>query len=175
MPTPVNPIPPGFHTATPHLTVNGAAAFADFLKSAFGAVEISRGGGPGGKIMHAEMRIGDSIIMFNDDFTEEFHLPPLAQGRFPFSLHLYVTDADAVWNQAVAAGCQVEMPLADQFWGDRYGHLKDPFGFTWSIATRKENPTPEEIQKRQAAAFGGRVSDPDVLSNRRVRVEESKT
>jgi hypothetical protein len=67
------------------------------------------------------------------------------------------------------------MPLADQFWGDRYGHLKDPFGFTWSIATRKENPTPEEIQKRQAAAFGGRVSDPDVLSNRRVRVEESKT
>ena len=153
--TPVNPIPPGFHTVTPHLSVIGAAAFADFLKRAFGAVEVSRGAGPGGKLMHVEMRVGDSTIMFNDDFGEEFHLPPLAQGRLPVSLHLYVTDADAVWKQALAAGCEVIMPLADAFWGDRYGHVKDPFGFTWSIATRKENLTPEEIQERQTKAFSG--------------------
>ena len=155
MPKTTNPIPPGFHTVTPHLIVNGAAAFAGFLERAFGAVEISRGAGPGGKLIHVEMRIGDSSVMFSDDFTEEFHLPPLAQGRAPFSLHLYVTDADAVWNQAVAAGCEIVMPLADQFWGDRYGHVKDPFGFTWSIATRKDNLTPAEIQERQAKAFGG--------------------
>jgi uncharacterized glyoxalase superfamily protein PhnB len=155
MPKPANPIPPGFHTVTPHLAVNGAAAFAGFLKRAFGAVEVARSPGPGGKLMHVEMRIGDSPIMFADDFAEEFHLPPLAQGRLPLVLHLYVTDADAVWNQAVAAGCEIVVPLADQFWGDRYGHLKDPFGFTWGVATRKEDLTPEEMQERQAKAFSG--------------------
>jgi PhnB protein len=155
MPKPANPIPPGFHTVTPHLAVHGAAAFADFLKRAFEAVEIARSPGPGGKLMHVEMRIGDSIVMFADDFGTEFGMPPLAQGRLPFHLHIYVRDADAVWNQAIAAGCHAIMPIADQFWGDRYGHLQDPFGFLWAIATRKEQLTPEEMQERQDKAFGG--------------------
>jgi uncharacterized glyoxalase superfamily protein PhnB len=155
MPKPAGPIPPGFHSLTAHLAVNGAAAYADFLKRAFNAIEIARSPGPGGKLMHVEVRIGDSALMFNDDFAAEFGLPPLAQGRPPFILHLYVPDADAAWNQAVAAGCEVLMPIADRFWGDRYGHLRDPFGFLWSIATRQEDPTPEELRERQAKAFGG--------------------
>ena len=150
-----NPIPPGFHSLTAHLSVSGAAAYIDFLKRAFNAIEIDRSPGPGGKLMHAEVRIGDSLLMFADDFTAEFGLPPLAQGRLPFQLHLYVPDADATWNQAVAAGCEVIMPIGDQFWGDRYGHVRDPFGFVWSIATRKEDLTPEELQERQAKAFAG--------------------
>ena len=154
MPKPANPIPPGFHSLTAHLSVNGAAAYSDFLKRAFNAVEMARSPGPGGKLMHVEVRIGDSPLMFADDFTAEFGMPPLAEGRLPFHLHLYVPDADATWNQAVAAGCEVVMPIADQFWGDRYGHVRDPFGFLWSIATRKEELTPQELQERQAKAFG---------------------
>jgi uncharacterized glyoxalase superfamily protein PhnB len=154
MPKPANPIPQGFHTVTPHLAPNDAAKFADFLKQAFNAVETARMHGPGGKIIHAEARIGDSLVMFADDFGTEFGMPPLAQGRLPFSLHLYVTDADAIWNQAIAAGCQPIMPIADQFWGDRYGVLQDPFGFMWAVATHKEELTSEEIKDRQKKAFG---------------------
>jgi PhnB protein len=135
------------------MSVNGAAAYIDFLKRAFDAVELDRSPGPGGKLMHASVRIGDSILMFADDFTHEFKLPPLAQGRLPIQLHLYVNDVDGAWNRAVAAGCEVVMPLADQFWGDRYGHVRDPFGFVWSLASRKEDLTPEEMQERQAKAF----------------------
>ena|SRR5437867_7714793 len=150
-----SPIPPGFHTLTLHLTIqSGAASYIDFLKRAFNAVEVGRHMGPGGKIMHAEVRIGDSALMFNDDFPE-FGLPPVAEGRWPFVLNLYVPDADATFAQATAAGCQATMPLADQFWGDRYGQVKDPFGFTWAIASRKEDLTPEELHQRQAAMFGG--------------------
>lgn len=156
MPKPANPVPAGFHTLTPHLAVKGdAAAYADFLKRAFGAVELRRSPGPGGKLMHVEVRIGDSVLMFADDFAEEFGMPPLARGRLPFHLHIYVPDADALWNQAVAAGCTVLMPLADQFWGDRYGHLQDPFGFVWAIATRKLELTEEELREAQATACGG--------------------
>jgi PhnB protein len=154
MAKPANPIPPGFHSLTVHLAVNRAAEYIDFLKRAFSAVEIARSPGPGGKLMHALMRIGDSVIMFADDFGAEFGMPPLAQGRLPFHLNLYVPDADAAFQQAVAAGCEVTMPLADQFWGDRYGHVRDPFGFQWAIATRKEELTPEEMQERAAKAFG---------------------
>ena len=153
MAKPANPIPPGFHSLTVHLAVNGAAAYIDFLKRAFNAVEISHSPGPGGKLMHALMRVGDSMIMFNDDFGAEFGMPPLAQGRLPFHLNLYVPDPDAAWNPAVAAGCEVTMPLADQFWGDRYGQVRDPFGFNWAIASRKEELTPEETQERAAKAF----------------------
>ena len=142
------------HTVTPHLTVDGAPDYIDFLKRAFGAVEISRAPGPGGKLMHASVRIGDSQLMLNDHFPE-FGAPPIAAGPWPFLLHLYVADADATFAQATAAGCTVTMPLADQFWGDRYGQVRDPRGFGWSIATRKENPTPEEIKSRQKAMFGG--------------------
>src|SRR5207302_2439240 len=95
-----------------------------------------------------------SLLMLNDHFPE-FGGPTLAEGHLPFVLHLYVADADATFAQATAAGCTVTFPLADQFWGDRYGHVKDPFGFTWAIATHKEDPTPAEIQERQKKAFGG--------------------
>ena len=103
--------------------------------------------------MHALVRVGDSMMMLADDFGSEFGLPPLAQGRLPFVLHLYVPDADAIWAQAVAAGCEITMPIADQFWGDRYGQLLDPFGFAWAVASRKEELTPEETRERAAKAF----------------------
>lgn len=150
-----SPIPPGFHSLTVHLSIKGAAEYVDFLKRAFSAVEISRSAGAGGKLMHVQMKIGDSMLMFADDFGAEFGMPPLAQGRMPYHLHLYVPDADATWNQAVAAGCTITMPIGDQFWGDRYGHLLDPFGVSWAIGTHKEDPTPEEIQERMKKAFGG--------------------
>jgi len=150
-----SPIPPGFHSLTAHLCIPGAAKYLDFLKGAFGAVEISRSPGPGGKLMHALVRIGDSMMMLNDDFGAEFGQPPLAQGRLPFFLNLCVPDADATWAQAIAAGCEVTMPLSDQFWGDRYGHLRDPFGIQWAIATRIEDLTPAEVEQRAAKVFGG--------------------
>jgi PhnB protein len=146
------PVRPGFHTVTPHLTVRGASEYIDFLKKAFGAVEVARAPGPGGKLMHAEVRIGDAIVMLNDDFPE-FGLPPLAQGRLPVTIHLYVPDVDKLWAQATAAGCQVVMPLDDQFWGDRYGQVNDPFGISWSMATHKEDLTQKEMEERQAKAF----------------------
>ena len=149
-----DPIPRGFHSLTPHLNVNGAAAYIDFLKKAFNAVEVGRSPGPSGKLMHVEMRIGDSPLMFSDDFAEEFGMPPLAQGRLAFVIHLYVPDADATFKQAVDAGATVSMPLSDQFWGDRYGHIKDPFGIVWAIATHQWDYTPEEVAERQAKAFG---------------------
>ncbi|MEX2264381.1 MAG: VOC family protein [Bryobacteraceae bacterium] len=148
-----NPVPPGFQTVTPHLTIRGAADYIDFLKRAFSAVEISRAPGPGGKLMHAEVRIGNAIVMLNDDFPE-FGLPPLAQGRLPVALHVYVPDVDSLWAQATAAGCQVTMPLDDQFWGDRYGQVTDPSGFTWSLATHKEDLTTAEMQERLTKMFG---------------------
>jgi PhnB protein len=155
MSKPVSPIPSGFNTITAHLNVKGAEAYVDFLKQAFNAVEVNRSPGPGGKLMHVLMRIGDSMIMFADDFSEEFHMPPFVQGNFPFVLNLYVPDADATWAQALAAGCEVKVPIADQFWGDRYGHVKDPFGFVWAISTRKEELTPEQMKERAAKMFGG--------------------
>jgi PhnB protein len=151
-----SPIPPGFHTVTPHLSIKGgAAAYIDFLKKAFNAVEIARSPGPGGKLMHAQVQIGDSTLMFADDFGAEFHMPPLAEGRLPFHLHIYVPDADALFKQAVAAGAEVTMPIADQFWGDRYGQLRDPFGISWAIGCRQEDLTHAEMQERQAKLFGG--------------------
>lgn len=155
MPNEVTPIPPGFHSLTIHLSVQGAAAYADFLKRAFGAEEMHRSPGPGGKLMHVTVRIGDSMLMFADDFAEEFHMPPMVRGNLPVVINLYVPDANAAWAQAVAAGCEVKMPLADQFWGDRYGHLRDPFGFTWAIAQTIEKVSPEEAQERSKKMFGG--------------------
>jgi uncharacterized glyoxalase superfamily protein PhnB len=151
MPT---PIPPGFHTLTPHINVKGAAQFIDFVKRAFGAVEVARHAAPDGRLMHATVRIGDSVLMLADDFPE-FCGSQIAEGRWPFVLNLYVPDADAVWSQALAAGAEVAFPIGDQFWGDRYGQVRDPFGFTWAIATHREDVSPEELKKRQSAAFGG--------------------
>jgi len=100
------------------------------------------------------MKIGDSMIMFADDFSQEFNMPPFVQGNLPFVLNLYVPDADATWAQALAAGCEVKHPIADQFWGDRYGHVKDPFGFVWAIASRKEELTPDQMRERASKMFG---------------------
>jgi uncharacterized glyoxalase superfamily protein PhnB len=149
-----SPIPAGFHSLTAHLCIPGAAKYIDFLKSAFGAEEISQSPGPGGKLLHAQVRIGDSFLMFSDDFGADMGLPPLAQGRLPFHLNLYVPDADATWAQALAAGCQVTMPIGDQFWGDRYGQVRDPFGIHWAIGTRMEDLTPAEQHERAAKVFG---------------------
>jgi PhnB protein len=148
------PVPPGFGTLTVHLTVPGCADYIEFLKRAFDAVEIRRSPGPGGKLMHASVKIGDTIMMLNDTFPE-MGAPPIAEGNWPFRLNLYVPDADATWAQALANGCQVVFPLQDQFWGDRYGQVRDPSGFVWALATHIEDLTPEEIGQRAAAAFGG--------------------
>jgi len=149
-----NPIPPGFHSLTPHLIVKGATKYVDFLVSAFGATEVRTSPGPGGKLMHAQVKVGDSILMFADHFPDMGH-PPIAEGFWPFVLNLYVPDADAAWAKALAAGCSVTFPLADQFWGDRYGQVKDPFGFTWAISTHKEDLTPAEIGERMAKMSSG--------------------
>jgi PhnB protein len=142
------PIPDGFHTVTPYLIVNGAARALEFYKKAFGATELMRMPGPEGKVMHAEIKIGDSPIMLADEFPEMGARSPQALGGCPVSLMLYVDDVDARFNQAVAAGATVQRPVKDQFYGDRTGTLVDPFGHIWSIATHKEDVPPEEMQKR---------------------------
>jgi uncharacterized glyoxalase superfamily protein PhnB len=152
-PKKVSPIPPGVHTVTPHLIVRNAAQAIDFYRRAFGAVEVGRAAGPGGKLMHASIRIGDSPIYLADEMPESGSKSPLMLGGSGTTIHLYVPDADAAFNRAVDAGAQVTMPLADQFWGDRYGKLKDPYGHEWSIATHKEDLTPAEMQRRQEEAM----------------------
>ncbi|HUO30924.1 MAG TPA: VOC family protein [Bryobacteraceae bacterium] len=152
------PIPSGYGTLTVHLSVPGCAAYIDFLTRAFNAVEIRRSPGPGGKLMHACVKIGDTMLMLNDVFPE-MGMPPMAEGNLPLRLHLYVPDADATWAQAVANGCEVVFPLQDQFWGDRYGQVRDPAGFVWAVATHIEDPTPEELQQRGAAAMAAMSRD----------------
>lgn len=142
----VSPIPAGMHTITPHLVCEGAAEAIEFYKKAFNAVEQGRMPGPDGKLMHAMLRIGDSPLMLVDDFPDWGSVGPKALKGSPVTIHLYVPDADAVFNQAVAAGAQPKMPLADMFWGDRYGVVIDPFGHSWSIATHQRDMTPEQMQ-----------------------------
>jgi PhnB protein len=149
----VKPIPEGHHTVTPHLIARDSARAIDFYKRAFGATELFRHALPDGKIMHAELRIGDSIVYLADEFPP-YAQSPEALGGSPVVLHVYVEDVNALWDRAVAAGAKVVMPLGDQFWGDRYGQLTDPFGHRWSVATRKEELTPEEMEKRARAAMG---------------------
>lgn len=144
------PIPEGFHSLTPHLVCEGAAQAIAFYQQAFGAVEIDRMPGPGGKIMHATLRIGDALLMLCDDFPEYGSRGPLALQGSAVVIHLYVPDADAVWQRALAAGARPLMPLADAFWGDRYGQLVDPFGHRWSVATHLRDMTPQEIQEAMA-------------------------
>ena len=141
-------IPDGFRTITPHIVVKGAGPAIEFYKKAFGAEEIRRIAGPGGNVMHAEMRIGDSIVMLNDEFPDYGALGPKTVGGTSTTLHIYVTDADAFMDRAVKAGAEVAMPLMDMFWGDRYGKLKDPYGHHWSVATHKEDLTDEEVAER---------------------------
>jgi PhnB protein len=150
----VQPIPPGFHTLTPHLVVKNASNAIEFYKKAFGAEEIRRAPAPDGKsLMHAELQIGDSRLMLVDEFPEMDCRGPQSIGGTPVTIHMFVKDVDAAFSRAVAAGAEVKMPLDNMFWGDRYGVLTDPFGHSWSLATHKEDVTPEEIAKRVRDAF----------------------
>lgn len=152
----VSPVPEGFRTITPHLIIKDAGKAIDFYKKAFGAEEVMCMRGPGGNgVMHAEIKIGDSYLMIADEFPDFGCLGPKSIGGSPVTVHLYVKDADAVYNQAVKAGATATMPLTDMFWGDRYGKLADPFGHHWSVATHKEDVSPEECARRMAAQFGG--------------------
>ena len=146
------PIPDGYHTATPYLIVNDAAQAIEFYKKAFGATELLRMAKPDGKIGHAEIRIGDSTIMLADEFPEMGARSPQSFGGSPVSIFLYVENVDAVFAQTVAAGAVVQRPVADQFYGDRMGGVKDPFGHAWYIATHVEDVSPEEMRKRAATA-----------------------
>ncbi|MGA8655220.1 MAG: VOC family protein [Chthoniobacterales bacterium] len=155
MTTRIKAVPEGYHTLTPHLIVKGASEAIEFYKKAFGAEEITRLPGPDGKsLMHAAIKIGDSRLFLADEFPQMGALGPHGIGGTPVFIHVYVEDVDTVFNQAVAAGAQVLMPLEDAFWGDRYGQVTDPFGHKWSLATHKEDLTPDEVSKRAQAAFG---------------------
>jgi PhnB protein len=142
----VKPIPDGYHTLTPFLTVRDAIRAIEFYKQAFGAQERGVMKGPDGKVMHAELKIGDSIIMLSDEFPEFGALSPQSSGGAGMGLHIYVDGVDAAFDRAVNAGAQVEMPVTDQFWGDRYGKLKDPFGHKWSIATHTKDLSMDEMK-----------------------------
>jgi uncharacterized glyoxalase superfamily protein PhnB len=151
---PVKRIPQGFHTITPHLSVRGAAEAIEFYKKAFGARELHRAPGPDGKsLIHVDLQIGDSRLFLNDEVPDMGALSPLGLKGTPVTIHLYVEDADRVFHQAVQAGAKVAMPLADQFWGDRYGMVIDPYGHRWSIASHVKDVTPEEMEKAAQAAF----------------------
>ena len=143
----VKPIPEGMHTVTPHLICAGAGDAIDFYKKAFGATETSRMPGPGGKLMHASVRIGDSAVMLVDEMPEWGSLGPKALKGSPVVIHLYVDDVDAFTARAAAAGAKVTMPVADMFWGDRYGQLEDPFGHRWSVATHVRDVSPADMHQ----------------------------
>ena len=147
-----SPIPPGMHSVTPHLVCAGAADAIAFYKKAFNAQELAQLAGPDGKLMHGLIKIGDSMLMLVDEYPQWDSLGPKARNGTSVTLHLYVEDADAQFKQAIDAGCEVRMPLADMFWGDRYGVVQDPFGHLWSIATHVRDVSPEEI--RAAAEKG---------------------
>ena len=147
----VKPIPDGYHAVTPFLVVSDAARAMEFYKVAFGAKERMRMAGPGGKIVHAEMTIGDAVIMVADEFPEWGNLSPESLNGSPVRMALYVEDVDDVASRAVAAGAKVLIPVADQFYGDRSGRLADPFGHLWIVATHIEDVSPGEMQKRMDA------------------------
>jgi PhnB protein len=154
MPTSAKPIPEGFHTVTPSLCVRDAAKAIDFYKKALGAQELVRMPSPDGKIMHAELKIGDSIIFLSD----EMPMPgapksPQSLGGVTGTLNIYVPNVDQAFQQAIAAGAKESMPVADQFWGDRYGSLIDPFGYVWGIGTHTEDLTPQQMQERAQQFF----------------------
>lgn len=143
----VQPIPEGMHTVTPHLICARAADAIEFYKKAFGAVELSRMPGPDGKIMHASFRIGDSVVMLNEENPNWGTFGPKSLKGSPVTIHLYVENVDAVFAQAVQAGAKATMPVADMFWGDRYGKVEDPFGHHWSIGTHIHDASVEEMQE----------------------------
>jgi PhnB protein len=146
-------------TFIPYIVVSNAAGAIDFYKAAFGAVELARHAAPhSDKLMHASVNINGGVLMLSDDFSASMgrkSQTPEALGGSPVTFHLQVPDADAVWAQAIAAGAEITMPLADQFWGDRYGQLRDPFGHLWSVGQSKTRPTKEEVEEAAKTAFKG--------------------
>jgi PhnB protein len=147
------PIPDGFNTITPHIVVQDATKAIDLYKNAFGAQEQTRHMTPDGKaVMHAQLKIGNSMLMLANEFPP-MCLSPKARGGTSVTMHLYVENADAAFQRAVKAGCTVKMPIMDQFWGDRYGQVEDPFGHVWSIATHKQDLSPEQLAANAKAAF----------------------
>jgi PhnB protein len=147
MPNSVRAIPEGYHSVSPSLTCKDAARAIDFYKSVFDATEIMRMPGPQGVIMHAEIRIGDSVVFINDEIPG-MAAAPSGTPLNPVSLFLYTEDVDSVFDRAVAASCQVTMPLSNMFWGDRYGKFNDPFGHSWGVATHVEDVSPDEMMRR---------------------------
>lgn len=157
MTTKIKPIPDGYHTLSPYLTVRGASAALEFYKKAFGATELCRLNMPDGKIAHGEFKIGDSIFMISDENPGCGATSSEALSGSPVTLHLYVTDADTTLADAIKAGGKETMPLANQFWGDRMGGVVDPFGHNWLIATHVEDVDPNEFQSRMAACFAAKA------------------
>ena len=147
-------VPPGFHTLTPHLVVRDADNAIEFYKRAFGA-ELQGGIAriPNGKVMHAMLRIGDSFLMLNDEMPEFGAVSPLSGGSSSVTIHVYTDDVDAAFNRATSAGAQIKMPLMDQFWGDRYGVVTDPYGHQWSLATHVKDMSPEEMDRAMTEAM----------------------
>jgi PhnB protein len=155
MPSNVKPVPKGHRTVTPYLAIKDAAKALEFYKKAFGASERYTLMVPDGRVGHAEIGLGDSIVMLSDEFPEYGGKAPEALGGSPVSIHLYVEDVDAFFKKALAAGARERKPVMDQFYGDRSGQLEDPFGHLWWVATHKEDVAPEEMQKRVQAMFAG--------------------
>jgi PhnB protein len=153
-----NPIPAGYHTVTPYLAVDDAADAIEYYRKAFGAKERVRMDAPGGKIGHAELEIGDSLVMLSDPFPQATTRSPKELGGTSASIFMYVEDVDAVVKQAVDAGATITMEIADQFWGDRFGSVTDPFGHLWSIATHVEDVPPDEMAERAKAAMAAMSS-----------------
>jgi PhnB protein len=149
----VQAIPTGFHTLTPHLTVRDADKALEFYKNALGAEILGVARMPDGKVMHASLRIGDSMLMLNEEMPEYGGLSPLSLAGTGVTIHIYTDNVDQAFDRAVSAGAQVKMPLMDQFWGDRYGMVADPFGHKWSIATHVKDLSPEEMQRAQDEAM----------------------
>jgi len=151
----VKAIPAGHHTASPYLAIRNAARALEFYKNAFGATEIYKLSMPDGRLGHAEIRLGNSVIMMADEFPEYGGKAPETLGGSPVSIHLYVEDVDSFFKKAVAGGAKERKPVMDQFYGDRSGQLEDPFGHLWWVATHKEDVAPEEMERRAAEMGGG--------------------
>ena len=152
----VKAVPEGYHTVTPYLAIKDGVKALEFYKQAFGATEVTKLVMPDGRLGHAEIRIGDSMIMLSDEFPEYGGKAPTTLGGSPVNIHLYVEDVDGFVKRAVEAGAKEKKPITDQFYGDRSGQIEDPFGHLWWVATHKEDVPPEEMQRRVDAMFGGK-------------------
>jgi len=148
--TSLTSVPKGFHSVTPYLAITGASEAIEFYKKAFGARELARETMPDGKILHARFKIGDSLLMLADEFPGSNHKSPTSAGTSTVTLHIYTTDVDSLWQKAIEAGAKVTMPLENQFWGERYGQLTDPFGHHWSISQQVKMSREEMDEKRKS-------------------------